>query len=338
MKNNYEKILIAVAAVVALVLIVFAFLKVKSVEENFTDADETRRSADQINAELPVSQAALTLTDPMTLEPVVVGADREVGSFTGINLFVRKGQDSPVDLLASEEPPVHPPIPNIWWIENGIDPGFGDSPQRDHDEDGFSNLEEYEAGTDTADADSFPSLFNKIQVASVEEEQWYLRFSDFGGGNLSFKIEGLQDGQKVENRMGAGAAVAPNAMFFEDEPYANRFKYLGTVQKETDSGIEKSFARIEDLKPGKEGTIYEYPSGSHKTLESDYTARLYLDTPDQRDNEFTVPEGPDFALPYDPDAEEKPYLLKEIGNNGQTLLLLWNDDGEEKELRLNVPG
>lgn len=48
-------------------------------------------------------------------------------------------------------------IPNGWEASNGLDPRIDDA-GLDPDEDGFTNLEEYQAGTDPQDPLSFPGL------------------------------------------------------------------------------------------------------------------------------------------------------------------------------------
>lgn len=336
MKNSYEKILLVVSGLIAVVLAVLAFLKVGSVEEDFPEASESPKKAPLIRGERTISEASEMLATPMTLEPIKVGDNRVVGSFTGVDLFVRKNEEAPIDLLAVAEEPVHPPIPNLWWIKNQIDPGFGDSPQRDHDGDGFSNLEEFEAKTDPTNKSSFPSLFAKLKVAEIPSEQWYLRFSERGGDDLSFKIEGTLDGRKIENRMRGAEVASPGAIFFNEGAYPKRFKYIERVEKEVRPGLTKKVARIQDLQPGKTDVIYEFPSGSHKTVITDYSALLYLDTPEHEDKKFLISEGGSFSVPFDPDAAEKPYTLKDVADDGKSVTLTWDDNGEIKELSLSA--
>ncbi|GHC44689.1 Amuc_1099 family pilus-like system protein [Roseibacillus persicicus] len=339
MKDKYEKVLLGVAALIAVAMIVLGVMKLGAVEEDFPEAAENPRDADAIAAEEVVADAASALSKPPILAKVSTPKGREVKSFTPVNLFVRKGapMNETVDPEAPGEKPVHPPIPNSWWLKYGMgkEMGYGNAPQRDFDGDGFSNLEEYKAKTEPNNKNSFPSLFAKLKVASIEKEQWYLRFSNFGGGALSFRIEGIQGGKKVENRMRGGLAVPPGTEFFEEGPYQKRFKFV-ELKTEEKNGIPKDIAMVEDLKPGKEGKMYSIPSGSHKTFQNDYTGRLYLDTPDTKDNVFPVEEGMSFSLPFDPDAAEKPYTLKEISGDGTTAHLLWLDNGETKELELKV--
>ena len=339
MKDKYEKVLLGVAALIAVAMIVLGVLKMGKVDDEFPSATEVERDALPIKAEGRIAEGIGTLSRPPTLAPVRNSEGRELNVFTGVNLFVRRGEDTPKDIDNEKTKPVHPPIPNGWWLNNGLaeEIGYGDAPQLDFDKDGFSNREEFEEKTNPNDKNSFPSLFAKVKVASIAKEQWYLQFSDFGGGALSFKIKGTAEQGKVQinNRMKGGKAIMPGEVFFDDEPFKGRFKFVEKLEKEV-RNIPRPFAKIEDLKVGKEGRLYEIASGNHGVLYSDFTARLFLDTPDQRDEKFEIEEGMSFSLPFDKDAKEKPYTLKEIGEDGMSALLLWDNDGETKELQLKV--
>lgn len=341
MKDKYEKVILGVAALIAVAMIALGVMKLGAVEEEFPPATENPSGANPIEVEDIVSRNVQTLSSPITMDQKRTAQGRGVDTFTGVNLYVRKGADAnqTVDPDAPGEKPVHPPIPNSWWEKNGLgkEMGYGNAPQLDSDKDGFSNLEEFNEKTNPNDKNSFPSLFAKVKVASIEKEQFLLRFSDYGGGSMSFRIKGTVDQGKraVENRMRGGKVVAPGGIFFEDDPYKERFKFVEAFEKEV-RNIPKTFARVEDLKEGKGNRVYEIPAGAHDLVQSDYTARLYLDTPDQKGNVVGIEEGMSFALPFDENAAEKPYTLKEIGQDGTTALLLWENDGETKELQLQV--
>lgn len=49
-------------------------------------------------------------------------------------------------------------MPDEWEIENGLDP-FNDNSEQDADDDGYTDLEEYEAGTDPNDPFNNPEIF-----------------------------------------------------------------------------------------------------------------------------------------------------------------------------------
>ena len=338
MKDQYEKVLLGVGAVIAIVMVVLCVLKLGKLEEHFPEATENPKGSIVIEAERDIDTSISTLSKPLSMGDQSTAKGRVVDVFTGVNLYVRRGASETVDIEDPAQKPVHDPIPNEWWLANGLgdEIGFGDAPQLDFDNDGFSNREEFDEKTHPNDKNSFPSLFAKLRLASIDKEQVLLSFQDFGGGALSFRIKGtVEQGKRlVENRMRGGKAVQPGELFFAEEPYKGRFKFVEKIEKVV-NGIPKAFAKVEDLKPGKGNRIYEL-ARSNKIPQNDYTARLFLDTPDQRENKFAVEEGMSFSIPFDKDATEKPYTLKEIGSDGTTALLLWENNGETTPLELKV--
>ena len=338
MKKSYEKVILGVAVFVAVAMIALGMKKLGGVEEDFPDAREKMGKAPSIGTESLVNYAARTISEPVALQTVQTSEGREISSFVSEKLFVKKGEEGAIDIEAPGSPSIHSGIPNDWWFKHGMESeiGFGDAPQRDFDKDGFSNLEEFKEKTDPSDKNRFPSLFDKLRLADIGKDDWYLRFSSFGAGALSFKIEGIIDGKKAENKMRGGKAITPGMAFFAEGAYKERFKFVELGKIEGRGGIQKDLAKIEDLKEGKGNQIYEVPSGANRIIRSDYTARLFLDTPDQRDSKFEVEEGMSFSLPYDSEAKEKPYTFKGIGPNGDTALLLWDNDGKTTEVELSV--
>ncbi len=125
--------------------------------------------------------------------------ERPVDLFTGIAALHQKQRArKPVDLL--KDPPVHPPIPNTWWIENRLDPGFADSPNRDPDADGFSNIEEFIAKTDPNNGKSIPALIAKLMYVKDESLAWVLRPGYGDGGKFPVHLRGLQGPNQQDPR------------------------------------------------------------------------------------------------------------------------------------------
>lgn len=315
--ENYEKAALGAAVVVTLSLGLFGWQNLNSVEEVF---DSVPKGGGNNDAAIKNSDTVSTAISSFDLERKwIKGEDggRSVDLFTGVPLFVNKNDlNNPVDLPESDD--VHPPIPNEWWIENRIDPGFGDSPQRDEDEDGFSNLEEFLAKTDPNDNRKYPSLILKLSYVGDESVRWVLRpgFDD-GNGAFSFKYE---DTAGRANNTGAANPIAPGELLFKNEPMEGRFKLIESVvrkEKKERIGIEVdvTIVRVEDQKPNKKGTVYEIPSQFNTGLARqfshfDRTAILSLEALGMSGQEFKVEEQTEFPLP--PDAEEKRFKLTEV--------------------------
>lgn len=315
--ENYEKAALGGAAAIALGLAFAGWQKLSSVEEDFSGSPAGRGSNDPA---IPgASDVNIAVSSFDLLRSWGKGADgsRPVDLFTGVPLFVNKNDpNNPVDVVKGEM--VHPPIPNQWWIENRIDPGFGDSPQRDADEDGFSNIAEFEAETNPNDPREYPPIISKLSFVADEEIVWFLR-PGFKGSDGGFPFE-YRDTAGRAAKVGAANPVQPGALFFEKGPIRNRFKLLGSesvkqMNKRMNIEVDVVMVKVEDQKPNKKGTVYEIPSSfrkaeTRKFSYSDRTAVLSLEALGLYGQEFKVEENTSFSLP--PGEEVKRFKLLEI--------------------------
>jgi hypothetical protein len=314
--KNYEKAALGGAAAVALGLAYMGWSDYGSVEADFglgLKGQGNNATAVKDADLIPSALASLKLD--RTWEQARDG-ERPVNLFTGISLFVSSlAPEKPIDLLTGE--PIHDPIPNTWWIENRIDPGFADSPDRDPDQDGFSNREEFEAKTNPNNSKSVPALIAKLIFVRDETLTWVLRPGIGDGAQFPFTYEDSKGGK---NKAGVAEMVAEGSLFFAKDPMANRFKLLGSearkeLNKSTNIEKEIMIVRIEDQRPNKKGTVYEFPSPLSEERKNDHlkydrTAVLSLEAIGMEGKEFKVEENTTFALP--PTSTQKDYLLKSI--------------------------
>ncbi len=339
--KNYEKAALAGAVAAALGLAFLGYSKFSRVEQDFgaglkgqgsnnaavRDADLIPKTVSSLNLDRAWNQA--------------LDGDRPVDLFTGIPLFVSSlAPEKPIDLL--KDAPVHPPIPNIWWIENRLDPGFADSPGRDPDQDGFSNLEEFQARTDPNNAKSVPSLIGKLMYLRDESLGWVLRPGYGSDGKFPFNYQDTKGGF---NKTGAADMIAPDGLFFAKPPMKGRFKLLGSeVRKELNKKIniemEITIVRIEDQRPNKKGVVYEFPAPLSEDRRNDYlkydrTAVFSLEALGLNGKEFMVEENTQFALP--PDSPKKDYLAKIVTPESVTIEYT-SPTGETKTFQIGKGG
>lgn len=317
LSENYEKASLGAAALIFVGLGFIAWQKLNSVEENFNSVAVGTGPKDPAvigSDEVPVAISLFELD-----REVVKGDDegRPVDLFTGVPLFVNK-QDmaNPVDIVKGKM--VHEPIPNQWWIDNRIDPGFGDSPQRDEDEDGFTNVEEFEAKTDPADASNYPNLIEKLAYAGDEAVQWFVKpgFSNEDGA-YTFKYS---DTQRRRNKVGAASPIPVGGLFFLEGVAKNRFKFLGSEKREVmneklNTKVEVTIVSFEDQKPNKKGMVYEAVENFRdadvaKFAHFDRTAIFTLEALGENGKEIKIEERTEFALP--PGAPEKNFKVTVI--------------------------
>lgn len=316
--QNYEKAAVGGAVVVAAGLAFLGWSKVGSVEEDFNISPPgSREGGTAVVGAEAIPRAESSLTTKRLWTQAKTESDRSVDLFTGIPLYVKKSEPTKaVDPTTGD--PVHPPIPNSWWIANRLDPGFGDSPQRDPDGDGFSNLEEFEAKTDPNDPKLHPSLIAKLKYVSDESVFWLLEpgFDD-GAGAFAFKYG---DSMKATNRLPADKMAKPGDIMFEKGPAAGRFKMLSSerrteVNPSTQAEQERTYVKVEDQRPNKKGKVYEIPTqipegNKPKFYQYDRTAVLSLEALGESGKTFKVEEYTRFGLPSA--SSKKDYLLKSV--------------------------
>jgi hypothetical protein len=319
--KNFEKTLLGVAGLAAVGFAAMGFMKSSGVAEDFP---EPGASSPKNIVEIPEAEAAAASTNSLKLNRAVEPAEdngRPVDLFVGIRLFANKNDpNKPFDPIGDPDE-MHKGIPNKWWVDNGADPTFANSPDRDDDKDGFTNREEYEAKTKPTDAKSVPALINKLAYLKDESTMWYVQFGFESEGKWAPKIVGrTPDGQRFENKISALEMIKPGDTFFKDKQMAGRFKFTGITEKEVTSERTKltqmvKFGQYEDLKANKKGEKYESQYGlpdAQITASAYYdrTAVLDLQAIGYEGQEFKVEERTKFALP--PDAPEKNYTLKKV--------------------------
>src|SRR3989441_7676372 len=72
---------------------------------------------------------------------------------------------------------VHAPVPNGWFEKYGLPIEDADALDQDPDKDGFTNLDEWQGGTDPTNKDSHPDYLTKLHLASATEEPFRYIFS-----------------------------------------------------------------------------------------------------------------------------------------------------------------
>lgn len=327
MSNNYEKVVLGGAAVAALALAFFGWRAASSVEDKLPV--EISGRGDNTTAVPGAELLPGTLSSIQTKHQWQRAEvdERPLDLFTGIALFAQKESKEPVDLW--KDSPVHPPIPNRWFLDHGIDIGFADSPQRDPDKDGFSNLEEYEGKTDPSDPKSHPALIAKLSYANQKVLEWLLMFtSDLGPEQNQFKLL-HQAAPGREFKMGIEQLAKPGDLieFKDDGPGKGRFRLLKVEERMVRNESTKQdeplkFATIEDLKPNKKGDTFEIPRKMANRVKPDFirrdrTAVFDLRAAGHEGQTFEVEERTEFALP--PGAATKEFFLKEVTDDAVTV-------------------
>jgi hypothetical protein len=91
---------------------------------------------------------------------------------------------------------VHPPVPNDWFEQFALPIENGDVLDQDPDGDGFTNLDEWQGGTDPTEKNSHPDYLTKLHLVSTAEEPFRYMFLSWVGGR--FAINAIDESEPTQ--------------------------------------------------------------------------------------------------------------------------------------------
>jgi hypothetical protein len=180
-KEHYDKAALIAAAVIALASAGLVIASVNSLPESFAGRDSAKPADNTIK---PPAVEAIEAASAKVSKPA------EWGVYEG-SLFVSRPyvlkDGLLVDPLEGGEP-LHPPIPNAWLIKFDLDYADSSVKDQDPDNDGFSNLEEYLAGTDPAQKSETPPYHTKLRLEKFIAVPFRLIFTGSPDEGQTFTI------------------------------------------------------------------------------------------------------------------------------------------------------
>jgi len=351
LSESYDKAALIFSLLLALGLGAMVLMAQGKVDEDFPDATGGRKAGAPGNpGEDLYKTTTAEIGSKVALEGPVTPKKRVIENFVGTPLFLKEDSTTPIDLGDPDYEMVHDPIPNQWWLDHRIDPGWDNSPSLDQDGDGFANLEEFEAETDPNDPKSFPSLIAKLQCVGLKKREFMLTYSsDSTVGKIkdsdTFKFnheeivnkrrvrtssENIQPGKGTDSNVYSKGGAQMRYEFTKIEQRTFRNPGTGVMQT-------ANFATFEDVAGAKKGDIVELKKGSRNgVIVKDWTAVLVLAAIGEEAKELQIEERSRFALPFDPNAAEKPYTFAGVSDAGAAIIE-WEEDGETKSMDLAPP-
>ncbi|SKB01537.1 hypothetical protein SAMN02745166_03397 [Prosthecobacter debontii] len=218
--GNYEKVLLGVAAAIALGVAGYLVWTSQSFSERLV-----RRTGNSKNdpGQPPTALVDATikrLTEKTTwVSPVINGKPVPLNKSI---LLVKKG-DQLFDLQL-EEPQLRPPMTNSYLVQNDLpnilSPNVGDL---DADADGFSNLEEFNAKTSPRDPKSHPPFTDKLVLKRRITYDYIIKLNS---SSSPYQVQRLKPDPKKS------VFVSPGDEFGFDKDVI-RFKAVGFEAKKT---------------------------------------------------------------------------------------------------------
>jgi hypothetical protein len=185
---------------------------------------------------------------------------------------------------------LHPPITNAWLIRYGLDYSDPGIKERDNDNDGFTNLEEFIADpkTNPIDPKSTPPSFTKLQLLAFQPKPFRLVFKGDGGTDgkeFQINFKDLKGTARTQYKK-AGEKI-------DGAPY----KVDKYVPKPGPNGVnasgDKSELVIENLETGETLVLVYNQELDDPTSFGEFRNQLTGET-------FTLKKGEEFSIPPDP--------------------------------------
>jgi hypothetical protein len=194
-KRNYDQFILALVALVLLVLSAYLINKAVGFQEAFAGI---RGEVVHHNEIPPVDMSALEQAGAAVQSPGRWDLKADQGSmFVSIPYIVLDGS---LNDPRTSTVPLHPPVPNRWIIDHGLDILDNNVLNEDPDGDGFTNLDEWKNikgdgsdSTDPQDPKSHPPYYTKLRLIRYIKESFRLLFNAYDGDvkkpdSLTFQI------------------------------------------------------------------------------------------------------------------------------------------------------
>ncbi|MBA2270883.1 MAG: hypothetical protein H0W20_09845 [Chthoniobacterales bacterium] len=185
-RENYERVALSAAVLFLLLCAFFIWRSAATFDANFAalQAPGPAKAAAPPAKALELEAAATKLRQP----PQWTFSGRS-GLFVPEKHFI--GPDGlPATLQTTE---VHPPVPNDWLEQFALPIADANVLSQDPDEDGFPNLEEWQARTTPTDKNSHPPFLAKLKMKSFSREPFRLVFASWTGDAFGINTSDLRE-------------------------------------------------------------------------------------------------------------------------------------------------
>ena len=184
-KAHYDRVTLIAAAILLFISAIAIWWSVIQFGNRLVSPQPPRpKAASQPAVAVELDRAAEQLEQPAQWK----GSARS-GLFVPERHFI--GADGLPATLQNTQ--VHPPVPNDWFEKYGLHIEDADVLDQDPDKDGFTNLDEWQGGTDPIDKNSHPDYLTKLHLVTATEEPFPYVFSSRAGNKFGINSIDLNE-------------------------------------------------------------------------------------------------------------------------------------------------
>jgi ABC-type antimicrobial peptide transport system permease subunit len=198
-KQNPIQFVAGIVAVLAIGISAWIAVSTSGFSEQFANLNEAPAQKNKIDKpDLTAATAAVTaLTEAKSWKP-----SNDAGSLLVSRYYILKPDSSGLVNPLKDGSALHPPIPNLEILDAGLDLLDPNVRTLDADQDGFTNLEEWDyaqrSGTKWAplDAKVAPPFWQKLELIDIRRIPFRLQFMAYDGDakkpqDMSFQVNAL---------------------------------------------------------------------------------------------------------------------------------------------------
>ena len=297
-QKNYERALLVFSAVLALLGSGWIIFKESSFGSRFmTNEPALREKLEPLSADA-ITEASRRVS---AVPQWPINLDMPLFSSTPFVVMNDKPSE-PFRMRAAEGDKLRDPVTNIWLVDNDLDYTTIDILDQDPDRDGYSNLDEFGAGTDPKSSLSKPSWDSKLFYVERVEVPLTIKLTSFDSGVCMVAFI-TQDAKGAEQRQNEFMTIGAPSSRFEPDRFTITEVKNETVER-FGSPTQVAVALMTDAKNPKSGKIRleELSSVSHPSYKAKFVYTFSTEIVANNENmagaaqTFEVEQGGDFEL------------------------------------------
>ena len=225
LQEQYEKVLLLVFGLIALVVSGLLIFKSMGAEDDSSDSGGGGDSKEKVQmvktkavnkAGQLLSQGSTWILPTKSDKPNPFSASNPILFYDGKNF----------DMQDPNSEKLWPPVDNAWWYKYKLDPTSPTCRDEDPDDDGFTNLAEFENQTDPTNAESKPDWPTAVELVERVENPYEFRVTYLGpeiqftriepGRRTWYLREGTKDVTTADGRFTVQSVIPAGPNSFEN--------------------------------------------------------------------------------------------------------------------------